>query len=125
MTLELLLLCSLIFIFIVSFCGLLQKIKQSYQRERIIADRMARRQTGRRDAQSDAYINSTFVEDFDTGSGIFPEAPPPYTQPDDPPKYEDIVKSEGNNVLVVPGGNLRQEVPIPHSTPPPPYTITT
>lgn len=34
---ELLLLSGLIFVFIISFCGLLQKIKQSYERERLIA----------------------------------------------------------------------------------------
>lgn len=34
---ELLLLCALIFIFLISFCGLIQKIKQSYERERLIA----------------------------------------------------------------------------------------
>lgn len=123
MAIELLLLGSLIFIFIVSFCGLLQKIKQSYERERAIAERMARRHTTRNEDNSDAYVNTTFVEDFDTGSGIFPCAPPPYTHIDEPPKYEDIIKAQADTITVVPAVN--SEPTRVHSYPPPPYTITT
>ncbi|KAJ8970432.1 hypothetical protein NQ317_014984, partial [Molorchus minor] len=84
MALELLLLCALIFIFIVSFCGLLQKIKQSYERERIIAERIVRRQAvpdqNSTDSFSEVYVNSGYLPDIRNESGgVFPSAPPPYS----------------------------------------------
>ncbi|KAJ8928104.1 hypothetical protein NQ314_019361 [Rhamnusium bicolor] len=100
MALELLLLCALIFIFIVSFCGLLQKIKQSYDRERMIADRITRRQAAERNSTeslTEVYVNSAYLPDVrNDNSGIFPAAPPPYSQNymDPPPNYEDVIKTE-------------------------------
>ncbi|XP_057659093.1 uncharacterized protein LOC130895667 isoform X1 [Diorhabda carinulata] len=128
MTLEVLILCSLIFVFIISFCGLLQKIKQSYERERIIAERLAHRHVPR-DGSSDAYINSTFIEDLestDRDVGIFPSAPPPYAPLEAPPKYEDIIKEEENNMRSV---SVQTRINVhTRTTPaqsPPPYTIST
>ncbi|XP_018571946.1 uncharacterized protein LOC108911485 isoform X1 [Anoplophora glabripennis] len=129
---ELLLLCALIFIFIVSFCGLLQKIKQSYDRERMIADRLARRQTERNseDSFSDVYVNSAFQSERNNESGIFPAAPPPYSQnyADAPPKYEDVIKTEDIDVPatveVTSETTNSTNLPRVHSSPPP-YTIST
>ncbi|CAH1972488.1 unnamed protein product [Acanthoscelides obtectus] len=80
MAFELILLSGLIFIFILSFCGLLQKIKQSYEREQIIAERLARRHedAARRATIDSVYVNSAYIADIHNESGIFPEAPPPY-----------------------------------------------
>ncbi|XP_056641426.1 uncharacterized protein LOC130448193 isoform X2 [Diorhabda sublineata] len=133
MTLEVLILCSLIFVFIISFCGLLQKIKQSYERERIIAvrfyaERLAHRHDPR-DGSSDAYINSTFIEDLestDRDVGIFPSAPPPYAPLEAPPKYEDIIKEEENNMRSVSvQTRINVHTPTTPAQPPPPYTIST
>ncbi|CAG9763961.1 unnamed protein product [Ceutorhynchus assimilis] len=99
MALELILLGALIFIFIVSFCGLLQKIRQTYERERLLAERLRRRPPRR----------VSNIEVFT----VFPAvaAPPPYTQNyiDEPPKYEEIIKADDDIMRI---------------TNPPPYTIT-
>lgn len=130
---ELLLLCALIFIFIVSFCGLLQKIKQSYDRERMIAERLTRRQAERNsgDSFSDVYVNSAFQSDRNNESGIFPAAPPPYSQnyADAPPKYEDVIKTEDIDVpatveVTRTETTTAANMPTVHSSPPP-YTIST
>ncbi|KAG5889707.1 hypothetical protein JTB14_029737 [Gonioctena quinquepunctata] len=121
---ELLLLSALIFMFIVSFCGLLQKIKQSHERERIIADRIARRHETA-STNSDSFVNTTYVETEST-NGIFPGAPPPYSQMDSPPKYEDIIKSEVVVTIDRPPGVVRNPPSESGTIPaaPPPYTIS-
>ncbi|KAJ8924047.1 hypothetical protein NQ315_006824 [Exocentrus adspersus] len=137
MALELVLLCALIFIFIVSFCGLLQKIKQSYDRERMIADRLARRQAADRNSGesfSEVYVNSAYQSELrgsGNESGVFPSAPPPYSQnyADPPPKYEDVIKTEdidGPDTGPVTRSDppAASELPRVHSSPPP-YTIST
>ncbi|XP_050507396.1 uncharacterized protein LOC114328720 [Diabrotica virgifera virgifera] len=127
MGVEVYLLFCLVFIFIISFCGLLQKIRQSYERERIIAARFrAERLARQRSTQvenSDAYINRTFVEEFDSFSGVFPTAPPPpYAHIEQPPKYEDIVKTQPEITVRYDAAQERTVVNIPD---PPPYTIST
>lgn len=102
MAFEFVLLLTLIIIFIISFCGLLQKIKQTYQQERIIAERNAQRNAARNQINSisDVFVNPSFVDDRgaqhgESYGGIFPGSPPPYTQTymEPPPKYEDIFKT--------------------------------
>ncbi|XP_023030084.1 uncharacterized protein isoform X2 [Leptinotarsa decemlineata] len=115
---ELLLLCCLIFMFVVSFCGLLQKIKQSYEHERAVADRIARRHERN---SSDSFVNTTYV---DTESGIFPGAPPPYTHADPPPKYEDVIKSQVEVTINRVPLMVREPPSAPSNMAPPPYTIT-
>jgi len=107
MAFELLLLVALIIIFVVTFCGLLQKIRKTYERDRRQAEReLANNRTNRtnNDATlSEVYVNPTFFPEANRTSenslgsdGVFPSAPPPYTETycDSPPKYEDIVKDQ-------------------------------
>lgn len=101
-------------------------------------ERLAQRHNTR-DGTSDAYVNSTFVEDFesvDRDVGIFPSAPPPYAPLEAPPKYEDVIKTEENSTRNA-STNQPQRVHIStrvndHTRtthipvqPPPPYTIST
>ncbi|XP_050306207.1 uncharacterized protein LOC126743253 [Anthonomus grandis grandis] len=115
MVFELTLLGALIFIFIISFCGLLQKIRQTYDRERLLAERIARRRAQERiqrhsnDSFAEVYMNG----DNNNGS-IFPEAPPPYSHYniEPPPKYDEVVKVHQSS------GNSQNE------NAPPPYSIS-
>nr|CAH7761945.1 unnamed protein product [Callosobruchus chinensis] len=128
MTFELILLSGLIFIFIISFCGLLQKIKQSYERERIIAERLANRNGDAHRATMDSvYMNSAYIADVNNGSGIFPEAPPPYIYVCPPPKYDEVIK---DSTIPVPTNNTTAATQTtatstPISSSPPAYTIIT
>nr|CAI5850245.1 unnamed protein product [Callosobruchus analis] len=129
MTFELILLSGLIFIFIISFCGLLQKIKQSYERERIIAERLANRnnEDARRATIDSVYVNSAYTPDVYNGSGIYPEAPPPYIYVCPPPKYDEIIK---DSVMPVPINNATAATQTtatstPMNSSPPAYTIIT
>ncbi|XP_066259467.1 uncharacterized protein [Euwallacea similis] len=126
MAFELILLGALIFIFIISFCGLLQKIKQTYDRERLLAERIARR---REDAQrrstesfTEIYVNPTFNNS--SNGGVFPTAPPPYSlfYSEAPPKYNEAVKVHQANVSSI-ESELSPEPDTVPDTGPPPYTI--
>lgn len=124
MAFELILLGVLIFIFIVSFCGLLQKIKQTYNRERLLAARIARRrELDRRrrldDSLDDIFVNPSFNSSNPSDS-VFPSAPPPYSLyiSEAPPKYEDAVKVHQQTSQ---SERIREPVP---ATAPPPYTIS-
>ncbi|KAJ3661116.1 hypothetical protein Zmor_005531 [Zophobas morio] len=96
---ELILLISLIIIFIASFCGLLQKIRKSYERDRELTERVTNISSPRL-SLTEIYINPTFTPENENGQnhstnhGVFPCAPPPYTELycEPPPKYEDIIK---------------------------------
>ncbi|XP_060522515.1 uncharacterized protein LOC132699675 isoform X2 [Cylas formicarius] len=131
MAFELILLGALIFIFIVSFCGLLQKIKQTYERERVIAERIARRreqeQTDRRsESFSEIYINPAFATE---ASGIFPGGPPPYSNYylEPPPKYDDVIKVHAIDVPVETAASAETIViearNSTNAQSPPPYTV--
>jgi len=125
MTFEIVLLGAIIFIFIVSFCGLLQKIKQTYDRERIIAERLARRREQRVQRNSDpfeeVYINPAFTSE--TNGVIFPTAPPPYSQyyVEPPPKYDEVIKVHEPKPTTNQNETTTENQ---QDTGPPPYTIT-
>ncbi|KAH1007261.1 uncharacterized protein LOC109536490 isoform X2 [Dendroctonus ponderosae] len=128
MAFELVLLGALIFIFIVSFCGLVQKIKQTYTRERLLAERLARRaerQARRRSVDfTDIYVNPSF--NSPANGGIFPGAPPPYSQhyTEPPPKYEEAIKVCAANVQTSPQHVETRSSETRPGSEPPPYTIT-
>lgn len=122
MAFEFILLAALIFIFLVSFCGLLQKIKQTYDRERLIAERIARRRELQRSQRSSD--GSFDYPDFGYEGGILPGGPPPYTEYhiEPPPKYEDIVKiqvgqPQADNENTTANRTVEISAPLP-------YTIT-
>ncbi|KAL1493858.1 hypothetical protein ABEB36_009544 [Hypothenemus hampei] len=137
MAFELILLGALIFIFIVSFCGLLQKIKQTYDRERLIAERVVRRREQQErirrpdDSFTEIYLNPAFGSSS-LEEGIFPAAPPPYSryQSEAPPKYDDVVKlheprnnnNDNNNTNNTSFTN-EEPADAQHDTALPPYTI--
>ncbi|XP_057659094.1 uncharacterized protein LOC130895667 isoform X2 [Diorhabda carinulata] len=132
-----------IFCLIISICIRLcvairtyKRMKMERRRRRIVVvagrttpeERLAHRHVPR-DGSSDAYINSTFIEDLestDRDVGIFPSAPPPYAPLEAPPKYEDIIKEEENNMRSV---SVQTRINVhTRTTPaqsPPPYTIST
>ncbi|XP_019866636.1 uncharacterized protein LOC109595655 [Aethina tumida] len=88
MSFEFFLLGTLIVIFLISFCGLLQKVRQTYETERRIIERA---QINNQNAATS--IVELYNPSFDCDNeGIFPNAPPPYSQLDLPPNYEDIMK---------------------------------
>ncbi|KAG5889708.1 hypothetical protein JTB14_029737 [Gonioctena quinquepunctata] len=119
-----LLLCCAIFLFVLSIFYLLHKISTTYNRGRILSDRIARRHETA-STNSDSFVNTTYVETEST-NGIFPGAPPPYSQMDSPPKYEDIIKSEVVVTIDRPPGVVRNPPSESGTIPaaPPPYTIS-
>ncbi|XP_018571947.1 uncharacterized protein LOC108911485 isoform X2 [Anoplophora glabripennis] len=129
MFLDALFLCVLVIAFIVTFCGLVHRMVNNSCRKH---DRLARRQTERNseDSFSDVYVNSAFQSERNNESGIFPAAPPPYSQnyADAPPKYEDVIKTEDIDVPatveVTSETTNSTNLPRVHSSPPP-YTIST
>ncbi|XP_066152316.1 uncharacterized protein [Euwallacea fornicatus] len=126
MAFELILLGALIFIFIISFCGLLQKIKQTYDRERLIAERIARHRADTRristESFTEIYVNPAFNNS--SNGGVFPTAPPPYSlfYSEAPPQYDEVVKVHRANVSSV-ESELSPEPETVSDTGPPPYTI--
>ncbi|XP_044263612.1 uncharacterized protein LOC123010632 [Tribolium madens] len=104
MVIELVLLSGLIIIFIASFCGLLQKIRRTYEQDREYTARMTNVSSPQL-SLTEIYINPTFTENTENHSvsqGVFPCAPPPYTEVycEPPPKYEDIIKNRDFRVPV-------------------------
>ncbi|XP_018333150.1 uncharacterized protein LOC108742436 [Agrilus planipennis] len=87
MNFELFVVLVLIFVFLLSCGGLIQKVRQSYEeRAHIIA-------VQRVSAARQIHHNQGYYDDSSTG--VFPGGlcPPPYTEYNDPPpKYEEIVK---------------------------------
>lgn len=131
MAFELILLGALIFIFIISFCGLLQKIKQTYDRERFLAARLAQRREQqlrqrRSDSFTEVYINPSFVSE--SNGGVFPTAaPPPYSQyyTEPPPKYDDVIKVHQPYLAPAAEEDIPTENrPVANPDAAPPYTIS-
>ncbi|CAH0552018.1 unnamed protein product [Brassicogethes aeneus] len=119
MSLELFMLFLFIIIFFLSFCGLLKKIRQTYEEEsQIIVNFYAAR--SRRDQRSTIssmvdWHNPSFLGE----NGIYPNAPPPYSQLDLPPKYEDIIRDMRANTI-----NTSNTLVPTHTTTPYPNNTT-
>ncbi|XP_076268630.1 uncharacterized protein LOC143201436 isoform X2 [Rhynchophorus ferrugineus] len=126
MTLEFILLAALIFIFMISFCGLLQKIKQTYDRERLIAEQLARRRGNERSQRSSDSSYGCGNDGLTNEEGVFPGGPPAYTEyyMEPPPKYDEVVKITVTDIVIA---QQRPDSSIPPPNlpaAPPPYTIT-
>lgn len=96
MGIELTLLIPVIVLFIISFCGLLKKIRKSYEAERIIDGKsyiilikeirkmwVLDRNVGTLSNISipEIYVNQSFSRESEnsTSESVFPGAPPPYS----------------------------------------------
>ncbi|KAF2883297.1 hypothetical protein ILUMI_22886 [Ignelater luminosus] len=98
MELELFVILALIVLFLVSCCGLIQKIRENYEedRGRVISVTQIH-------VPNQMYNNNAFHSGGeDLSSGVFPSnlTPPPYTEYiEPPPRYEDLLKDSQCTVI--------------------------